>query len=49
MCRGDGPVPVSVVQGPVERALAYDRLTEHFESHVDVEATLSTLKAVTGG
>jgi len=41
-------IPVSVDQGPVERDLAYNRLAEHFESHVEVDAILSTLKTATG-
>ncbi|MFH0998616.1 MAG: cobyric acid synthase [Pseudomonadota bacterium] len=41
-------VPVSADHGPVERDSAYDRLAEHFETHVNVEAILSTLKAATG-
>ncbi|MBI5593816.1 MAG: cobyric acid synthase [Deltaproteobacteria bacterium] len=45
---GLGHVPVSADQGPVERDQAYDRLAKHFESHVDVEAIFSTLKAATG-
>jgi adenosylcobyric acid synthase len=40
---GLGHVPVSGDQGFVERDLAYDRLADHFESHVNVEAILSTL------
>jgi adenosylcobyric acid synthase len=41
---GLGHVPVSVAIGPVERDMSYDRLAKHFESHVDVEAILSTLQ-----
>jgi adenosylcobyric acid synthase len=41
-------VAVSVDQGPVERDLAYDRLAIHFESHVNFETILSTLKVATG-
>jgi adenosylcobyric acid synthase len=42
---GLGHVPVSPDHGPVERDLAYDRLANHFESYVDVEAILSILTA----
>jgi adenosylcobyric acid synthase len=45
---GLGHVTVSADQGPVERDQAYQRLAEHFETHVDVEAILSTLNAATG-
>ncbi len=38
-------IPVSADNGPVERDMAYDRLAEHFESHVNVQAILSTLPA----
>jgi adenosylcobyric acid synthase len=41
-------VIVSLDQGLVERDQAYERLAEHFESHVDIEAILSNLKAATG-
>jgi adenosylcobyric acid synthase len=40
-------IPVSVQQGPAERDLAYDRLAEHFEAHVNFKAILSTLNAAT--
>ena len=46
---GLGHVPVSAEQGPVERDIAYNRLAEHFETHVDVEAIFSALKTVKGG
>ncbi len=42
---GLGQVPVSADQGPVARDQAYDRLAEHFESHINVEAILSTISA----
>jgi adenosylcobyric acid synthase len=45
---GLGHVPVSAEQGPVERDMAYNRLAEHFETHVDVEAIFSALKTVKG-
>jgi len=41
-------VPVSLDHGPVERDQAYDRLAAYFETHVNVEAILSTLKAAPG-
>jgi adenosylcobyric acid synthase len=40
---GLGHVSVSVEQGPVERDMAYNRLAEHFETHIDVEAIFSQL------
>lgn len=36
-------IPVSTENGCMERDLSYNRLAEHFESHVDVESILSRL------
>jgi adenosylcobyric acid synthase len=40
-------VLVSVDHGPAQRDQAYDRLARHFQTHVNVEAILSTLKIAT--
>jgi adenosylcobyric acid synthase len=40
---GLGHIPVSTDSGFIERDQAYNRLAEHFESHIDVESILSGL------